>query len=108
MDMPDVGLAASGTAVGIIGTVLTAWLKSRRAGRKAPEAVAITPDPLRVDLQKTYATKAELRELEERIREDIRELRDDIKKNDEKAEARTTATHRRIDAVLASVQGTHR
>ena len=112
MDMANTGLAISGGAFGVIGTIAVAYIKARFYGsrRKSPEQVAVTPDPLRVEIQKTYATKEELRELEERferkmqhtldqIREDFTGLRRDIKENDEKAEARTVATHKRIDAV---------
>ena len=112
MEMTDTGLAVSGGAVGVIGAVATAFIRARLQGRGkgTPERVQVTPDPLRVEIQKTYATKEELRDLEERferklidglsvIREDFRELRQDIKANDEKAEARSVATHKRIDVV---------
>ena len=112
MDMADTGLAVSGTAFGVIGSVLVAYIRSRSAGsrRKAPEQVAVSPDPLRVEIQKTYATKEELRDLEDRferkldktlesIREDIVALRVDIKENDSRAEARAVATHKRIDTI---------
>ena len=112
MDMADTGLAISGTAFGVIGTVATAFIRARLSGSRkgAPERVTVTPDPLRVEIQKTYATKEELRELEDRferkliaglsaIREDFKELRQDIKANDEKAEARAVATHKRIDVI---------
>lgn len=111
MDMADTGLAISGTAFGVIGTVATAFLRARLSGgKKSAGQVTVSPDPLRVELQRTYATKDELRDLEDRferkliaglsaIRDDFRELRQDIKDNDEKAEARSVATHKRIDTI---------
>jgi len=112
MEMSETGLAVSGGAVGVIGAVATAFIRARLQGRGKgmPERVRVEPDPLRVELQETYATKDELRGLEERferkfdktleaIRLDFTELRKDIKENDEKAEARSVATHRRIDSV---------
>lgn len=112
MDMADTGLAVSGTAVGVIGSVAVAYIRARFPGsrRKAPEQVTVSPDPLRVELQKTYATKEELRDLEDRferkldktlesIREDITGLRQDIRDNDVRAEARSVATHKRIDGM---------
>lgn len=112
MDMADTGLAISGTAFGVIGTVITAFIRARLSGGKkgAPERVQVTPDPLRVEIQKTYATKDELRDLEDRferkldktlesIREDIMGLRQDVKENDVRAEARSVATHKRIDGI---------
>lgn len=111
MDMADTGLAVSGTAFGVIGTIAVALIKARfSGGRKAAERVTVSPDPLRVEIQKTYATKEELRELEDRferkldktldaIREDVQSLRRDIQATDEKAEARTIATHKRIDVI---------
>jgi len=108
MDMPDVGIAASGTAIGVIGTIAAAWIKARR--QSAARAVTVAPDPLRVEIQRVFATKGELRELDERwerrinqtlgeIRGDIIGLRRDLKDFNDAAEARTTATHRRIDAM---------
>lgn len=115
MDMADTGLAVSGTAFGVIGTIAVAFIKARfgqgQGRRQArPEQVTVSPDPLRVELQKTYATKEELRDLEDRferkldktldsIREDIVALRIDIKENDSRAEARAVATHKRIDTI---------
>lgn len=110
MDMTDTGLAISGTAFGVIGTVVTAYIRAWVRNKKGGEEVRITPDPLRVEIQKTYATKEELREAEDRmdrrivavtaaIREDFKELSRDIKENDVRAEARAVATHKRIDAV---------
>lgn len=111
MDMADTGLAVSGTAFGVIGTIAVAFIKARFSGRgRGLGKVTVTPDPLRVEIQKTYATKEELRELEDRferkliaglsaIRDDFRELRQDIRDNDEKAEARSIATHKRIDVI---------
>ncbi len=111
MDMPDVGIGISYGALGLLTGLGAAYIKARFSGSKKPEPVAITPDPLRVELQKTYATKEELRELEERtdrriaaatdkIREDIISLRRDISENDAKAEARASATHKRVDRLL--------
>jgi len=111
MDMPDVGIGISYGAIGLIAGLAATYIKARfAAARRAPEAVVVTPDPLRVELQKTYATKGELRDLEDRIdrrltaglstiREDILGLRREIKENDERAEARASATHKRIDAM---------
>jgi hypothetical protein len=108
MDMPDVGIGVSYGALGLLTGLAATYLKARFASAK--KLVTVEPDPLRVDVLKTYATKEELRELDERferrliaglttIREDILSLRRDIKENDEKAEARSSATHRRIDAM---------
>lgn len=113
MDMADTGLAVSGTAFGVIGTIVIAYIKARFRGVRRPakpEHVAVSPDPLRVEIQKTYATKEELRDLEDRferkldktldsIREDIVGLRVDIKEIDSRAEARAMATHKRIDTI---------
>jgi hypothetical protein len=114
MDMPDVGLAVSGTALGVIGTIVTAWLKARACGNKGsnsgPRRVEVTPDPLRVEFLEQYATKRDLRELEERwerritqsigeIRQDVIGFRRDMKDYNEAAEARSIATHKRIDAM---------
>ncbi len=108
MDMPDVGIGISYGALGLITGLAATYIRARLAAAKRP--VAVEPDPLRVEVLKAYATKEELRELDERferrliagltaIREDILGLRRDIKENDEKAEARSSATHRRIDAI---------
>ncbi len=110
MDMPDVGIGISYGAIGLLTGLASAYIRARFSGAKKPETVAVTPDPLRVELQKTYATKGELRDLEDRldrrltaglstIREDIKDLRKEIKENDERAEARAAATHKRIDAM---------
>jgi len=112
MDMANTGLAISGGAFGVIGTIAVAYIKARFQGsrRKNPEQVAVAPDPLRVEIQKTYATKEELRDLEDRferkldktldsIKEDITSLRVDIRENDQRAEARAVATHKRIDTI---------
>lgn len=113
MEMADTGLAISGTAFGVIGTVAAAYIRSRftSRGRKVSGSVEVTPDPLRVEIQKTYATKEELREAEDRfdrrlaasvsaVGEDVKDLRREIKENDMRAEARAVATHKRIDTVI--------
>ena len=111
MDMADTGLAVSGGVVGVIGAIATAFIRAQLSGAKRrTERVEVSPDPLRVEIQKTYATKDELRDLEERferklektldvIRADFTCLRQDIRDNDEKAEARSVATHKRIDSM---------
>ena len=112
MEMNDTGVAISGGAIGAIATVAMTYIKAKFYGsrRKSPEQVAVTPDPLRVEIQKTYATKEELRDLEDRferkldktldsIKEDITSLRVDIRENDQRAEARAVATHKRIDTI---------
>lgn len=112
MDIADTGLAISGTAFGVIGTIAATYIRARFSGqrKRPPERVTLQPDPLRVEIQKTYATKEELRETEDRldrrlcmfvaaIREDVKDLRGDIASNDDRAEARAIATHKRIDAV---------
>lgn len=112
MDMPDVGIGISYGALGLLTGLGAAYVRARfRPPSADPAAKDKTPDPLRVELQKTYATKEELREMEERtdrrlaaatdkIRDDIISLRRDISENDAKAEARASATHKRVDRLL--------
>lgn len=110
MDMPDVGIGISYGAIGLLTGLAATYIKARFSASRKPEPVTIAPDPLRVELQKTYATKGELRDLEDRldrrltaglstIREDILGLRREIKENDTRAEARASATHKRIDSM---------
>lgn len=111
MDMPDVGIGISYGAAGLLTGLAATYIKARfAAARKAPEQVALSPDPLRVEIQRTYATKEDLRVLDERIerrigetlgalRCDISGLRADIKDFNDAAEARTSAAHKRIDAI---------
>ena len=111
MDMPEVGIGISSAGLGLLTGLAATYIKARfAAARKAPEQVQIAPDPLRVEIQNTYATKDELRDAEDRferrlsasvgvIREDLIGLRKDLRENDEKAEARSVATHKRIDGM---------
>ena len=113
MDMPEVGIAVSGTAVGALATLVAAWIRTRARGNGVggvPRRVEVTPDPLRVEVREQYATKRELHELEERwerritqtlgeIRGDIVGLRKDLKDFNDAAETRTSATHKRIDGM---------
>lgn len=111
MDMPDVGIGISYGAAGLLTGLAATYIKARFSGaKKAPEQVTLSPDPLRVELQKTYATKDDLRALDERmerrigetlgaLRLDISGLRGDIKDFNDSAEARTSAAHKRIDAI---------
>ena len=111
MDMPEVGIGISYGVTGLLTGLAATYIKARfAAAKKTPEQIQVTPDPLRVEIQKTYATKGELRDLEDRferklektldvIRSDFTCLRQDIRENDEKAEARSVATHKRIDGM---------
>ena len=112
MDMPDVGIGISYGALGLLMGLAATYLRVRFSGiKKTMEQVQLTPDPLRVEIRKAYATKEELSALEDRmdrrltaavssIRDDVLTLRSDIHSNDERAEARASATHKRIDEVL--------
>jgi hypothetical protein len=113
MDMPEVGIAVSGTAVGALATLVAAWIRTRARGNGSggvPRRVEVTPDPLRVEFLEQYATKRDLHELEERwerritqsigeIRQDVIGFRRDMKDYNEAAEARSIATHKRIDGM---------
>lgn len=107
--MPDVGIGISYGALGLLTGLAATFVKARLSGAK--KAAEPAPDHLRVELRESYATKRELRELEERtdrrltfalaqIRDDITGLRKDIKDFNDAAEARVSATHKRIDKVM--------
>ncbi len=59
--------------------------------------------PMPEEAAKTYATKQDLRELDMRLAADMARIRTEIAENDTKAEHRSVATHRRMDAVYRSL-----
>lgn len=103
-----IGGGVLGTFFSGMGAVAGAWINAKYGGKRK-----IEPNPLRIELQQTYATKEDLKLVEDRlehrmmetlgaIRADITGMRKDLTDYNAAAEARTSAVHRRIDQVMAN------
>ena len=89
-----------GGALGALVAALIAWLNGQRRAPRNP--------PLGEDTARTYATKADLADLDKRVVADIASLRASVAENDAKAENRARGTHARIDTLYKESQRTNK